>query len=279
MDGSKISFGVTGVVLWVTLVFLCVTLSVAQLPFRDRTNSTSPRSHPWLATAPGEYLRLINRGNVGIKVDDALLASHRKAALTQFEIKLDYKCIYSTPRGTAQDIGRQSPRASTTLDFRYTRRDLKVAHSIIIPNSFQPDEPWKDRLLKHEMDHVAITTDPRLYTVVQGIFSRGATFVIPLDGGRVPSSIELQGYIDQFTAARISELESLLQYQYDELDRVSRDGLEDLEDRLTFFQNLYDYEACRKRLTLCLDNVSRETWERWTRLESKKLSAHYSLSR
>lgn len=279
MDGSKISIGVTSVFIWLILGLLCVTLCVAQLPTNNPSSGVSPRSHPWLAMAPGEYLRLINRGNVGIKIDDELLASHRKSALTQFEIKLDYKCIYSTPRGNVRASSLQSPGQSATLDFRYTRRELKVAHFIIIPKSFQPDEPWKDRLMKHEMDHVAITTDPRLYSLVQGIFSRGAVVEIPMGAGRVPNAIELQGFIDQFTNARISELESLLQYQYDELDRVSQDGLVDLDDRITFFQNLYNYEACRKLLTSCLDNVTRDTWERWTRLDTKKLAAHYSLSR
>jgi hypothetical protein len=279
MDGSKISIGVTGVFFWLTLGFLCVTLCVAQLSPNNQSNGVSSWSHSWLATAPGEYLRLINRGNVGIKVDDELLASYRKTALTQFEIKLDYKCIYSTPRVLAQDNRSQSPSHSAILDFRYTRRDLKVSHSIIVPKSFQPDEPWKDRLVKHEMDHVAITTDPRLYSLVQGIFSRGAALEIPLSAGRVPNAIELQGFIDQFTNARISEIESLLQYQYDELDRVSRDGLVDLADRITFFQKLYDYEVCKKLLASCLENVTHETWNRWTQLESKKLAAHYSISR
>jgi hypothetical protein len=233
-----------------------------------------PEPHPWLATAPGEYLRLINRGNVQIQIDDETLNKYGRAALTRFEIKLDYRCIFRPPKGTNKN-GEQI----TSLDVRYTKRDLSLHHRIIVPTSYKPEEPWQDRLLKHEMDHVAITTDPRLAELVRGLFSRGFTIKVQPSGERNAGTASYQSQAEQFTLDVVRELETLLQYQYDQLDRSSKDGLVELEDREAFFQSLYDYEACRKHLEKTLADVNQEQWSKWVKIDSKTLAAHYSLSR
>ena len=275
MDGHKFPIGLSLGVLWV--VTCC-----AQPPSRDRgseihgvlDNISRSTPHPWLSIAPGEFLRLINRGSVQIQANDELLASYGKAALTRFELKLDYKCIYAPPKPASTN------RPSVLLlDVRYTKRDLQVLHSIVIPNDYSPKDPWKDRLMKHEMDHVAITTDPRLQAMVNGVFSRGFRIEIERLSNESLTPTEYQSSIDQFTKKCLTEIESLLQFQYDELDRVSRDGYEDLEDRRAFFQSLYDYETCRKHLSVTLRGVNQDLWDRWVRIDSKKLAAHYSLSR
>lgn len=259
-------------------VLLCSLLAVADCYSRplheefDDSNRSYP--HPWLASAPGEYARLINRGKVEIKVDDSILASFGKAALTRFQVKLDYKVIYRSPRAIAIEGERL-----LLLDIRYTKRDVNVNHSIIIPTTYSPEAPWKDRLLKHEMDHVAITTDPRLQAMVGSIFSRGFTIDVSASSNSQQRNEDYKARIDEFTKEIIQEIESLLQYQYDELDRASRDGLVELEDRSVFFQSLYDYESCKKHLPKSLANVSIEMWNKWVKIDSNKLAAHYSLSR
>jgi hypothetical protein len=260
------------IVLLGCLLFLAACLSRPLLGYPDDNNRPTP--HPWLASAPGEYVRLINRGKVEIQVDDSILASYGKAALTRFQVKLDYKVIYRTPRATAIDGERM-----LLLDIRYTKRDVSVNHVIIIPTTYSPEAPWKDRLLKHEMDHVAITTDPRLQAMVGSIFSRGFTIDVSAKVDNQQRNGDDKVRIDEFTQEIIQEIESLLQYQYDELDQASRDGLVELDDRSAFFQSLYDYEACKKYLPKSLANVSLEMWNKWVKIDTNKLAAHYSLSR
>ncbi len=260
------------------IVLLCGLFLVADcfaLPIPgsyDDNKRSAP--HPWLAIAPGEYVRLINRGKVEIEVDDSILASYGKAALTRFQIKLDYKVIYRAPRATTIDGERL-----LLLDIRYTKRDVSVSHVVIIPTTYNPDAPWNDRLMKHEMDHVAITTDPRLQAMVGSIFSRGFAIEVSANGNSERRNDDYKVRIDDFTQEIIREIETLQQYQYDELDRVSRDGLVELEDRSAFFQSLYDYESCKKHLPKSLANVSQEMWNKWVKIDSNKLASHYSLSR
>lgn len=248
----------------------CIAVSLPDAPDAKRR----PEPHPWLATAPGEYMRLINRGNVQIQIDDELLNKYGRTALTRFEIKLDYRCIFRPPKGTNKN-GEQI----MLLDVRYTKRDLSLQHRIIVPTSHKPESPWKDPLLKHEMDHVAITTDPRLVELVRGLFSRGFTIKVQPSSERNSGTASYQSQAEQFTLDVIGELESLLHFQYDELDRSSKDGLVELEDRAAFFQSLYDYEACRKHLEKTLADVNQEQWSKWVKIDSKTLAAHYSLSR
>lgn len=260
------------IVLLGILLFVAACFSRPSLGFFDKNNRSTP--HSWLATAPGEYVRLINRGKVEIQVDDSILASYGKAALTRFRVNLDYKVIYRSPRAILVEGDRL-----LLLDIRYTKRDVSVNHSIIIPTTYSPEAPWQDRLLKHEMDHVAITTDPRLQAMVGSIFSRGFTIDVSSNGNNQRRDDDYKVRIDEFTKEIVQEIESLLQFQYDELDRASRDGLVELEDRSAFFQSLYDYESCKKHLPKSLANVSKENWDKSVKLDSNKLAAHYSLSR
>lgn len=240
----------------------------------DQKAEKTSTPHPWLATAPGEYLRLINRGKVNIQINDSILATYRKAALTRFEIKLDYKCIFRPPKSTTKN-----GNPIRLLDVRYTKRDLSLQHVIIISANYQPNEPWQDRLMKHEMDHVAITTDPRLQDLVRGLFSRGFTIEVEPNSERGGGTSDFQSQIDQFTSDVIKEMETLLQHQYDELDRFSQDGLAELEDREQFFLSLYDFDACKPHLPKALSQVNQDQWKKWVKIDSKTLAAHYSLSR
>lgn len=260
------------------LSLLCVIFLVAACFPRPllaaMDDNKRPASHPWLATAPGEYARLINRGKVGIQVDDSILASYGKAALTRFQIKLDYKVIYRSPRTTTIDGERL-----LLLDIRYTKRDASVEHVVFIPSTYTPDSPWTDRLMKHEMDHVAITTDPRLQAMVESIFSRGFAINMSATSNSDQRDNGLQQRIDEFTQEIIREIETLLQFQYDQLDKSSRDGLVELEDRAAFFESLYDYESCKKVLPKALSDVTKEKWNKWVKIDFHKLASHYSLSR
>ncbi len=133
--------------------------------------------------------------------------------------------------------------------------------------------------MKHEMDHVAITTDPRLQDLVRGLFSRGFTIEVEPNSERGGGTSDYQSQIDQFTSDVIKEMETLLQHQYDELDRFSQDGLAELEDREQFFLSLYDFDACKPHLPKALSQVNQDQWKKWVKIDSKTLAAHYSLSR
>lgn len=274
MDSHKFVASMTKLLLTLLCILNLAADCIAQQLPDDSDSKKSSEPHPWLAVAPGEYLRLINRGNVEIQVNDSILASYRKAALTRFKIKLDYKCIYRPPRASTKNGEK-----ILLLDIRYTKRDLSVNHTVIIPATYTPDEPWSDRLMKHEMDHVAITTDPRLQAMVRGIFSRGFAIEVQPNANSNLRPDDYKSQIDQFTQDIIREIEALLQYQYDELDRSSNDGLVELEDRFAFFQSLYDYDTCQKHLSKSLASVNKDMWDKWIKVDSKKLAAHYSLSR
>ena len=56
--------------------------------FGQRQNATA---HPWLATAPGEYVRLIQAGEVSVEEDDERLRKENKQAITFFTLTIDYR--------------------------------------------------------------------------------------------------------------------------------------------------------------------------------------------
>ncbi|HUP77339.1 MAG TPA: hypothetical protein VM260_02180, partial [Pirellula sp.] len=70
----------------------CVLLALLLLLFSSSNPAVAQlvKPHPWLADAPGEFVRLIDRGNVKIVVEDDRVRNSGKAALTVFQFVIDY---------------------------------------------------------------------------------------------------------------------------------------------------------------------------------------------
>ena len=59
-------------------ILLAVCILVAALANQVIAQSVKP--HPWMANAPGEFVRLINRGNVKMVLDDDCVQKAGKTA-------------------------------------------------------------------------------------------------------------------------------------------------------------------------------------------------------
>jgi hypothetical protein len=236
----------------------------------NKPTKEKPSPHPWLATAPGEFARLINKGDVSIVVDDEVLKKVGKAGLTRFQHWLDYKCSFDVVA-----IRPINGVNQVRIRCRYLKRVLLVKHTVYIMSTMQPSDPWQHPLLKHEMDHVAITTDPRLQGLIDGLFSKPIEFDFEWPHTRRPSNQEVSEEIERQTQSRIRDFESFLQIQYDALDELSNHGLEELEDRSRFFGNLYSQEFFQAKQPALATWVTSEELARWSKIAKSKLEAHY----
>jgi hypothetical protein len=198
--------------------------------------------HAWIASAPGEFVRLIDRGSVRIEVDDQRVNDANKAALTvfQFKTKYDSKFRYEWVAGDQRDTWKA--RIVATL------RECKVTldHTIVLKSSFQPTEPWQTRLVKHEFDHVAISTDPRALKIIDRFLRRKRVWVAEWQQPDRPSENDVRDRLKEQVEADVKQIELLIQTQYDWLDQQSNEGLASLVDRFEFFNELYSPDGLKR---------------------------------
>jgi Cu/Ag efflux protein CusF len=220
-----------------------VAILVCCMTQEQRLLAQESKPHPWMASAPGEFVRLIDRGNVKITIDDERIAKAKKSALTlfQFSVKYDFKFRYEWIQGDPAETAWNA-RIIAWMDQPKVRLD----HTICLQSTFQPREPWQSKLLKHEFDHVAISTDPRLVSIIQRVLQRRRNWVAKWEQDTQPSESDVRKRVQEEIDLEVKICEHMIQLQYDALDRESSDGLSDIRDRKPFFQELYSIQGLER---------------------------------
>lgn len=237
-------------------LFYLLNISISLAQNAARQNKSSPQKgaepHPWLANAPGEFVRLIEKGNVRIQVDDDRIRRSGKAALTHFQFSIDFDFKYRPEwiPSTAQS-GVWKAKITAWLD----QPKINPEHIIYVPSTFRPEDPWRSRLLKHEFDHVAVSSDPRLVKIIQRILQRRKTWIESFEQPTRPTDSEIRERIRQDVERTVKSCELMIQSKYDELDKQSTDGLTALPDRMDFFVDLYSVEGLARSQFEHLDLV------------------------
>lgn len=200
-------------------------------------------SHPWIADAPGEIARLIGLGNVRIVVDDDRIKDSNKLALTAFQLKSTYKIRFFYEWIS---LGNQTEVWKARIVANVLEPRLTLEHQVIIPSTFRPTDPWKTDLMKHEFDHVSISTDPRLFRIMERVFKRKRVLMEEWLQPAKPSDGEIRSRLELVLAEEVNSCEALIQRQYDWLDQQTMNGRESLESRMAFFQELYTFPGLQR---------------------------------
>lgn len=240
---------------------------------KPSSSDTADRDHPWLASAPDGLKQLSQMGRVRIGVDEDRLRRARKQAMTLFRIRADFRFQYtlSNPSIDPDDVSQ----LQGVVDARIRVPEIHLEHDVLFLSGFEPQPPWSDPLVLHEFDHVSISTDPRLRKLLKKLLNEKMRCTVRWPRSEELTQARVQEAINAEMAARIKELERLVQAQYDALDRVSRDGRVGIEDREQFFLNLYTLESMRECGFLYLDTVKSLAQDR----PSKEVRGHYALLR
>lgn len=225
--------------------------------------------HPWIASAPPAVARLIDRGAVRIVTDDARLRATGKQGLTFFRFRVDYRYRYELTG--SQPTAEDPSRVQSDLVARIRLVKLEGDHEVVLPSTYQPSKPWEAPLLLHEFDHVSISTDPRLRKIAEQVLGKPVRCMVRWDRaqGLLPETVDAA--IKEEISARISELERIVQSNYQLLDRDTRDGQSNLRERFAFFRNLYSIAWLNQCEFRYLDSVSSLPQDR----ANKEVLEHY----
>jgi hypothetical protein len=206
----------------------------------------------WIEIAPPGIQRLIDAGQVRFEANDQELAERKKQGLTKFKFHYDYR--YRLTQVTRIPAANSKP-SSLAVSANIQLAEIGWTHEVILMKSFQPAEPWKSRLIQHEFDHVSISTDPRLRILAKDCLGARIQFELPSappaqetkeSQPAEPLATRINHQIQILMQQRAKEIERITQALNDRFDRESKDGIQYLSARETFFADFFSPETLRK---------------------------------
>ncbi len=234
----------------------------------EKSNTFGP--HPWLADTPPGLARLVDLGNVQLVVDQPVVDAANRTALTVFSFSMKYRMRYRL-----HESSKEAPKKrSIQISVSYHDVDCEAAHKILLSDRYRPAKPWDSTLLRHEFDHVAISTDPRLFKMIRSLDGRRTTLALILDAETKTSDSWAKREIEKSVSEFQKSIESLVRAYYVRLDKASSDGLSPIEGRAAFFSEIYSVHDLEQRQFPYLNEVR----ERIGQVTSEQILQHYGLS-
>lgn len=154
----------------------------------------------------------------------ALRGSKRLGAETRFKLKFDYRAQ------TDWSIRNIRGQRQVVIRIRYRRANLIASHNIWFLKRPQTQGFWANPLVLHELDHVRISSDPRIEKLFLKRLKENSSVTRALSelstaGGKVNESAVRQ-VVDDVAQKVFDETIELVQIRYQELDRLTDHGLE-----------------------------------------------------
>ncbi len=196
--------------------------------FAAIADDPSPKSVPLsdLPEPAAEIKDLLQRAGVritaGNRSEETTATESKKniAAETTYQISYDYQ---SRTRWRVTKSGG-SRRVTITVDYSAVKLDFD--HTLWFRRCPDLDRFWQDKLVLHELDHVTLSSDPRLVARFKEMLAENNVIVEELSSNGVVNSRVINRLVDQRTEQVFSQLNELVAIRYQELDRVTNHGVE-----------------------------------------------------
>lgn len=190
--------------------------------FQGAAKNTGPQklSLRSLPEPPAKFKELIDRGKVRFEygpIDDPrrIDSQNSMAAETSYKINFSYRTR----------LHWQLRNDITVVSIRITGVQWSPSHVVWFRKRPDPDSFWEDRLVRHEMDHVRISTDPRLAAAFRRRADELKTIALTRSeiGNRSIDAAAKEAVKEKLTSV-FRDVTELASIRYRELDRVTLHG-------------------------------------------------------
>ncbi|MDV6032327.1 MAG: hypothetical protein F9B45_20020 [Phycisphaera sp. RhM] len=185
-----------------------------------------------------EIAALIRHGTVrlitgGQPTSDAaaLPVGQRLAGETRFTFRYRYDS-----RAQWQIENRRNALSQTMVSIRVRFRSIKLisTHDVWLRSPPSADQFWDDRVVRHEFDHVRISSDPRIEKHFLDAAKELEVMRVPLSsvaglGGKIDNA-KVQALIETGMKQAMNNTTDYVRIRYRELDRLTRHGMLPLPD-------------------------------------------------
>ncbi|QEF99946.1 hypothetical protein Mal15_40130 [Stieleria maiorica] len=190
-----------------------------------------------LPKPPTEFAKLIHSGAVRLITGgqptsdpDSLPAGRRLAGETRFTFRYRYD---SRARWQVETrlSGAALGQAMVLVRVRFRSLQLITTHEVWIRDPPPSDQFWDNRVVRHEFDHVRISSDPRIEKHFLDAAKEMEQMRVPLSsvagagaGGRVENA-KVQALIEAGMKQALDDTTDLVRVRYRELDRLTEHGM------------------------------------------------------
>lgn len=139
------------------------------------------------------------------------------------ETRFDLDCIYkfkfkakTTQRGRTRKAG---------IRVTFTQVKVVCKSTVYLPKSYEnKDDFWSTKLVRHEMEHVRINSDPRITLLIEFLTKMNTRFEVQLSSNESVNNESVKELLDDRTRLRREAVNSLIQFNHDDLDKVTGHG-------------------------------------------------------
>lgn len=185
---------------------------------------------------PPELRTLVKTGNVGIEFYDPAFERRRYPGHTAFMIEVKLRFLYD------YRVVTRAGRQFVQIRPRIERSDWKLTNTVTLPESYDTPEMWDSALMLHELDHVAITSDPRVRMLIERLHQAVTVIEQPIQQPGDLNDAAIQKLINDEYVRRRDAVIELVKKNNQLMDKVSVHGNRRIPDREAFFRKLYSKE-------------------------------------
>jgi hypothetical protein len=180
--------------------------------------------------APPDLQPLIKAGRVAFKFYDPQKDPRQHSGLATFKVTLTYKHRPALRRDM------KGGRTRRIVVPHFIKLAVHIRHEVLLPNDIATETFWSDTLVRHEFDHVAISSDPRVTRLLQHMLRN---LRIEIAEQTLADEKRLNQLITDEVEKRGHAIHGLLEANYLLLDQATEHGTRPLPDREAFFQSLF----------------------------------------
>ncbi len=218
--------------MWTSCVVLVGGLRVVEADDQPAIQAIDAQGRPLeLPEPPDELKRWIRLANVRFEFYDPAKSPRSFDGETKFDYRYDYRCRSDWKRVMIEG------QPGIEVKVKYSAVTLEVSHVVLLPQAMSAD-PFSQRLMLHEFDHVKISGQPGLdKTLREMLVRRNAVIRQVLDSERDgfegrPTDEQMKDIGRRLISERSNQVfedfVELVKIRYRELDRVSRYGIQEL---------------------------------------------------
>lgn len=199
--------------------------------------------------APPPFDRLLQEGAVELVFYDPAKMEREFPGTTTFHLSTEWKLdVNYTSRRRGQDLevnARARVHSITT----------KLVHRVELPADYDHPQLWQTSLAHHELDHVLLSTDPRVRILNEASLKSLKQYRFQLPAGQKLTDQLVTEKLQAACEERRKAVTDLMQALQQRLDRVSRNGNRTIDDRRAFFTAAYSKELLAELKFPHLDDV------------------------
>lgn len=184
-------------------------------------------------------------GDVSVTYDPSL--NKTRKGLTKYKYGWKRSFRYNYSQRTLDG------RIQVTIKAR-AQIDPTISHRILMPSEGK-GLPWHNRLLDHEYDHVAVSSDDRVVRLLNHLASNFVIKDIHVSSRDKITKAFLDARVNEQLTKYENAVEEAVKKNYELLDKITIHGIKPIPRRDSFFAQLYDRANLRRHKFAYLDRV------------------------